>query len=202
MNRVRLERAEKAIAEFRDKNKEFYGELMFLLNKYSNYYFRKKRFSLNYRCLFRIISDRVREEDTSNRLYDLMNKDIEKIQSEHENAFEDFSALVRLHVDWESNGYNLLARIMYGESIECILQETDSEETKRQELKLNVISKFLNIFSEGKDEYFSNGITKNIFITNLIIQSKSYDYETLSKLNTISSQLNCPSGWQRPTRPQ
>ena len=190
MHRVRLERAEKAITEFRDKNKECYGELIFLLHKYRNYYFHKKRFSLNYRCLFRIITDRLREEDINNKLYNPMKEDVERIRSKYEDTFDDFSTLVKRHVDMESSGYNVLARLMYGESIEYILQETDTEETKRQELRLDVITKFLNIYNDKEDEHFSNGITKNIFITNLITQSKTYDYNTLCQLTVTSYELS------------
>jgi len=190
VHRVRLERAEKAITEFRDKNKECYGELIFLLHKYRNYYFHKKRFSLNYRCLFRIITDRLREEDINNKLYNPMKEDVERIRSKYEDTFDDFTTLVKRHVDMESIGYNVLARLMYGESIEYILQETDTEETKRQELRLDVITKFLNIYNDKEDEHFSNGITKNIFITNLITQSKTYDYNTLCQLTVTSYELS------------
>ncbi|HHY90616.1 MAG TPA: hypothetical protein GX503_03040 [Clostridiales bacterium] len=76
-----LKKAEKTISEFRDKNQEFYGEFMFLIHKYTNNYFYQSKFSLDYRCLFRIITDRIREEDTHNELYESMKKDVEKIRN-------------------------------------------------------------------------------------------------------------------------
>ncbi|NLY44034.1 MAG: AAA family ATPase [Clostridiaceae bacterium] len=186
MNRVRLERSEKAITKFRENNKEFFGELMFLLHKYRDYYFNKKRFSLNYRCLFRIITDRTREGDTDNILYNQMKEDVEKIRNKYEYIFNDFSAIVKRHVDMDGNGYNMLVRLMYGESVDYILQETDMEETKRQRLRFDVITNLMDVFNEEKNGYFSDGIAKNIFITNFIIQSENYDYNTLSKLNAAS----------------
>jgi len=142
MQKVRLERAEKAIADFCEQYKECYGELMVLLHKYINHYFCKYKFSLNYRLLFRIITDQVRNDDKNNELYKPMKYDVEMIHDKYDNIFDNFSALVRRLVDMDSNGYNMLARLMYGESAKNILKETDAEEKKRQELMFYIAIKF------------------------------------------------------------
>lgn len=179
MQKVRLERAEKAIADFCEQYKECYGELMVLLHKYINHYFCKYKFSLNYRLLFRIITDQVRNDDKNNELYKPMKYDVEMIHDKYDNIFDNFSALVRRLVDMDSNGYNMLARLMYGESAKNILKETDAEEKKRQELMFYIAIKFLDIFSGIDDKSFSNGINKNVFIANFLIQLKTFDYDTL-----------------------
>lgn len=189
MRRTMLERAEKVITEFRDKNKEFYGELMFLFHKYINYYFYVKRFSLVYRCLFRIVTDRVREEDVNQKQYNSMKEDVEKIRDKYEDIFDEFSTIVKRHVDMDGIGYNILLRLMYGESVEYILQETDMEEAKRQELRFNLIDKFLDIYQDNGNERFREGITKHILISNLISQSKDYDYDLLRQLNYAAYNL-------------
>jgi len=189
MNRRTLERADEAITELREKNKEFYGELMLLFHKYINYYFVIKRFSLSYRSLFRIITDRVREEDLYQKQYNSMKNDVAIIRRKYGDIFDNFSAIVKRHVDMYGIGYNMLLRLMYGESIECILKETSTEETDRQELRFSVINRLLDILKDKENELFKEGITKNIVIANFISNSKTYDSDLLRQLNFAFYQL-------------
>lgn len=77
----------------------------------------------------------------------------------------------------ERNGYNKIVRLMYGESVKYILRQANAEEMEIQKLKFDLITEFLRILSDYADidEYFGNGITKNVFITNLIARLKPED---------------------------
>lgn len=182
MLREKIELAEKSIAEFRENHKDCYGVLMFLLQKYNNNYFNENKFSLHYRHLFRIIANRVQEEDVNTRLFTSMNEDVKKIQDIYGDVFDTFSTLVRRHVDRSNVGYNALARLMYGESIDYIMRETSEEENRRQVLRYIMISRFIKAYEDREDEPFRDGMTKYHVVSNLISMSKDFHDDTLVTL--------------------
>lgn len=83
------------LCEFKEKYPEFYDSLMQLVEKYKDSYYENKGFSLRYRDLFRILSQREREPWVRPGEYDKMKQDVYMLKIKDPEVFEKFSLLIK-----------------------------------------------------------------------------------------------------------
>lgn len=156
-----LERFEETLISFFDKHKDFYGELVKIIYKYTDDRFRYfDNFSYNYRLLFRLMTDRLRDNDIVNNTTKIkeMEKDIEYLYDNFKDAYDEFVSIIKRHVDYDSNGYTWAVRIMFGFSVEEALKGTNYLYRKRKIILfelLDMIQQDIGINSNDIGNIFS-----------------------------------------------
>ncbi|SFE32707.1 hypothetical protein SAMN04324257_01337 [Thermoanaerobacter thermohydrosulfuricus] len=100
--------------EFSMKFPEFFEELMSLVEKYEDWYYVNKGFSLRYRDLFRILSEREREPWVLPEEYKNMKQDVYSLKLKDPEAFDKFSLLIKKYVVREEHG------IGYSRFVDCL----------------------------------------------------------------------------------
>ncbi|MGF7396676.1 hypothetical protein EDC21_104183 [Thermohydrogenium kirishiense] len=104
------------LCEFKENYPEFYDSLMQLVEKYKDSYYKNKGFSLRYRDLFRILSQREREPWVLPGEYDKMKQDVYMLKIKDPEVFEKFSLLIKKYVVYDENG------IGYSSFISCMYE--------------------------------------------------------------------------------
>lgn len=104
------------LCEFKENYPEFYDSLMQLIKKYKDSYYENKGFSLRYRDLFRILSQREREPWVLPGEYDKMKQDVYMLKIKDPEIFEKFSLLIKKYVVYDEHG------IGYSRFISCMYE--------------------------------------------------------------------------------
>jgi hypothetical protein len=150
VNTTLLERFEKDLLSFLDNHKEFYGSLIKIIYKYTDNKFRyDDHFSYKYRLLFRLMTDRLRDNDRANNatLIKEMEKDVGYLCNNFEDDYNEFVKKIRLHVDWVTNGYTWAVRIMFGFSVKEALNGNRELYLKRK----IILFELLDIIQQNKN---------------------------------------------------
>lgn len=101
--------------DFKKNNSKYFNALIFILEKYKDDYYKHHDFTLKYRDLFRILSEREREPKSATpEEYEEMEKDAYALKSFDLDAFEEFSGIIKKYVDMQGIGYNAF--------IKCIIE--------------------------------------------------------------------------------
>ncbi|SDF79621.1 hypothetical protein SAMN04244560_01249 [Thermoanaerobacter thermohydrosulfuricus] len=128
---------------------EFFEDVLAVTKKYENDRFKLSGYSLNYRNLYRILSEREREpEYISLEEYERMQLDVYNLRIKDPEAFDKFSRLIRKYVVFEEHGLN------YSDFVKCLYKANEWISQKSR----SITSKLLDAMKINDIELLGNAI--------------------------------------------
>lgn len=181
----KLEDARYDLMKLFSSNKDFYVDLIKILDRYKTSRFETKRFVIKFSTLFRIITDRVQAKDLDVREYSEMRLCVETLESRYPNEFLEFVSIVKHHViNRKTLGYNHIYRMIYGESTWDIsknnIDEIYLEQTIDNKISIKVpektLSQIVDDYRSGGEGEFDKTIPYNLVVDGL-------DLEVFAEIN-------------------
>lgn len=146
-----IKRAKHDLISLKLGNEEFFKELITVLNKYSDWRFRKGDVSYKYKDFFRIVTERQRSAiSVDEDIYTEMQKDSTDLKNKYFKAYNSLkSLLLKYTYMWSGFGYTTFVHTIFDVSL--IVELLPKEEKQQEILEIHpTLSMLIDFYSEER----------------------------------------------------